>query len=243
MKHSELDILRITHTHSDCVDVIGLYESEMTKYFPFDWKHAYLTNKEFPTTTNSSFYVYDENDPYPLRWLQVLQKLDCEYIFLDHEDMFLYKNCDDEVLIDAINVFLREGGEYLRLIKSDQSNYFAHKTCEGLYQLKMSSKWIFSIQPSIWKRESLIKVLRCNPDVDVWQLEVKSQKSMKKFHIQSYFAHRNGAKRGLHHYDSEIYPYIATAIGKGKWNLTEYGEMLFPLFLANGVDPSIRGWF
>lgn len=243
MKINDLDILRITHTHSDCLDVLSLYEDEMIKYFPFDWKHAYLTNKKFSTIMNSHFFVYDETDSYPLRWLKILEELKCEYIFLDHEDMFLYEECDYKTLTNVIDAFLTDAGEYLRLVKSDQSNYRAHEKCADLYRLKSSSKWIFSIQPSIWKRETLIKVLRCNPDVDVWKLEVRSQKVMKKLRVQSYFAHRNGVKRGIHHYDSEIYPYIATAIGKGKWNLTEYGERLFPLFLAKGIDPSSRGWF
>ena len=33
-------------------------------------------------------------------------------------------------------------------------------------------------------------------------------------------------KRGAHHYDSSVYPYIATAIVKGKWNVTEYKNEL-----------------
>jgi len=243
MNINNLDILRVTHTHTDCLDVVGLYEDGMTQFFPYKWPHVYLVNKEFPSSMGSKFHLYDEVESYPTRWLSFLKTIKTEYIFLDHEDMFLYEQCDSNSMSRVIDGFIENHGDYLRLIKSDQSNYFLVEGSQDLYKLKNSSKWIFSIQPSIWKRQALIDVLEKNPDVNVWQLEVKSQKVMKNLNIQSYFSHRNGAKRGLHHFDSEIYPYVATAIGKGKWNLTEYGEKLFPLFIKFKLDPSVRGWF
>jgi hypothetical protein len=240
---NHLDILRVTHTHTDCLDVVELYEDQMSQFFPFKWPHIYLANKEFATDMGSKFHLYNEMEPYPTRWLKFLKAINSEYIFLDHEDMFLYEQCDLASLTSVIGAFVENDGDYLRLIKSDQSNYILVEGCQDLYKLKNSSKWIFSIQPSIWKRQALVDVLEKNSEVDVWQLEVKSQKVVKKLNIQSYFSHRNGAKRGLHHYDSEIYPYVATAIGKGQWNLTEYGEKLFPLFIKFKLDPSARGWF
>ena len=243
MNIKHLDILRVTHTHTDCLDVVKLYEDGMTQFFPYTWPHIYLVNKEFPSSMGSKFHLYNEAESYPSRWLSFLKAIKTEYIFLDHEDMFLYEQCDSNAMSRVIGSFIANDGDYLRFIKSDQSNYFLVEGSKDLYKLKNSSKWIFSIQPSIWKRKALIDVLEKNPDVDVWQLEVKSQKVVKKLNIQSYFTHRNGVKRGLHHFDSEIYPYVATAIGKGKWNLTEYGEKLFPLFIKFKLDPSVRGWF
>jgi len=38
------------------------------------------------------------------------------------------------------------------------------------------------------------------------------------------------SKRGQSHYDSNIYPYFATAIVKGSWNLKEYNEELTEIF-------------
>lgn len=37
-------------------------------------------------------------------------------------------------------------------------------------------------------------------------------------------------KRGMSHYDSSIWPYIATAIVKGRWNFSEYPNELKYLF-------------
>ena len=43
------------------------------------------------------------------------------------------------------------------------------------------------------------------------------------------------------HWDSKTYPYIATAIVKGKWNLSEYQSELGFILNSNRVDLSARG--
>ena len=48
-------------------------------------------------------------------------------------------------------------------------------------------------------------------------------------------------KRGQFHWDSTIYPYFATAIVKGKWNFSDYEDMLKPILEDNNIDFVIRG--
>jgi len=43
------------------------------------------------------------------------------------------------------------------------------------------------------------------------------------------------------HWDSSIYPYVATAIVKGKWNTSQYSKELNILFKDYDIDPSVRG--
>jgi hypothetical protein len=50
-------------------------------------------------------------------------------------------------------------------------------------------------------------------------------------------------KRGLNHYDSSIYPYIATALVRGKWNLSEYNFELKPLLEKYKIEINLRGIF
>jgi len=51
------------------------------------------------------------------------------------------------------------------------------------------------------------------------------------------------AKRGLYDYDSNIFPYIATAIVKGKWNYSEYKNELDILFDMYKINKMERGVF
>ena len=132
---------------------------------------------------------------------------------------------------------------HIRLIKNDGAIVSQVNQIPSLYKINNKSDWIFSIQPSFWKITSLKKILSKCFDCNIWELELKAQKIVKKMSIDCYYAHQNGKKRGLHHYDSDIYPYIATAIGKGKWNFCEYENELRPLLKKHLIDPSIRGVF
>jgi hypothetical protein len=42
-------------------------------------------------------------------------------------------------------------------------------------------------------------------------------------------------------YDSLVFPYVATAINKGKWNLNEYHPELNPMFEEYNINPFERG--
>ena len=48
-------------------------------------------------------------------------------------------------------------------------------------------------------------------------------------------------KRGTYHYDSTIYPFIATAIVKGKWNTMEYVKELTELSAEFNINLDLRG--
>lgn len=53
----------------------------------------------------------------------------------------------------------------------------------------------------------------------------------------------NEPKRGLYHWDSFCFPYIATAIVKGKWNFLEYSKELSILLEKYNINKNIRGVF
>jgi hypothetical protein len=49
-------------------------------------------------------------------------------------------------------------------------------------------------------------------------------------------------KRGLQHYDSTVYPCIATAVVKGVWNISEYPEEMKSIINEFNIDCRKRGW-
>jgi hypothetical protein len=61
--------------------------------------------------------------------------------------------------------------------------------------------------------------------------------------ISGLYYYNEEPKRGGNHYDSSIYPYIATALVKGKWNLSEYKKELGTLLEQYNIDKDLRGVF
>jgi hypothetical protein len=238
-------ICHVTFTHTDCSDVWKLYFPQMERYFPSKMAHYVCVEKNDVRIPKEKHQViYDERQKYPKRLYNCLSTLeDYEYVFFDHEDMFLY----DFPMVEKLQRYyqLCQAGrfDHIRLIKGGKCVSASVRDCPTLYELLPKSQWIFSIQPSFWRRSTLMEILKRNLDVNIWDLELKSQKVVKKTKLKAAFSYLAGQRRGFHHFDNNVYPYIATAIGKGKWNLGEYGVELERLLFDANIDPSERGWF
>ena len=238
-------ICHVTFTHSDCADVWSLYFPQMEKYFQSGMNHYVLLNSEdnrIPDVCQQ--IIYNDQRPYPERLYQCLKQLgDFEYIFFDHEDMFLYDHPIMSKLQEYYLLCKNREFDHIRLIKGGDATYEPVKNCPSLYRFSLKSKWIFSIQPSFWHRETLMAIIEKNLNANIWELETRSQKVVRKLGLRAAFSYRAGQRRGTHHFDNSVYPYIATAIGKGKWNLSEYGVELEPLLRQHNIDYQSRGWF
>lgn len=236
-------ICHLTYTHSDYADIWPIYFTQMKRFWDKEIEHCVaIDGQEDLLPANVSPIIYDDSLPYPKRLLSVLERLkEFDYVFFDHEDMLLYSEPDHKELKIYYSSMVAGNFDYIRMIKAEGSiNKVAHGI-PSLYCIDLQSKWIFSIQPSFWKRKALIKILEENSNINIWEFELKSQKAVKKLKLKAAFSHRKGAKRGLHHYDNNVYPYIATAIVKGKWNLVEYPNELGKLLLEHNINPKLRG--
>ena len=75
------------------------------------------------------------------------------------------------------------------------------------------------------------------PSLNIWDFE-RAVTSIDNH----YMVRLGGEKqRGTRHCDSIVFPYIATAINKGKWNMSEYREELDKLFGEYNINPFERG--
>jgi hypothetical protein len=245
MKEFDYRICHLTYTHTDCADVWPVYFHQMQQFFNMGMEHIVTVNglhHDLPSYVRP--VIYDDALPYPQRLLSCLEQLrEFDYIFFDHEDMFLYGEPDQQELGGYYACLTSGELDHIRMIKGGDCIYEQMKGIPTLFRLDLRSKWIFSIQPGFWRRTVLMDVLTANQNVNIWDLEVKSQKAVKKLKLKAGFSYRQGAKRGVHHFDNDVYPYIATAIVKGKWNLGEYRHELEALLEQNGINPAVRGVF
>ena len=242
------DLAWITHTHSDYFDCTNIYQSQMLKYLgdTFFDNHLYLTDRNSSsgfTLTGDCFY-YDPSLPYPSRLLSVLSNLSTEHVFLDHEDMFLLGKPDLTPILNSFAYMKEINASSLRFVRTSVSKYVSTESTsciKALSSISLRSSWIFSIQPSIWKRSDLISVLTSNPSCNIWQLEERSQNIVKGLNQQHLVLCSPSEQRGSAHFDPVEYPHIATAIFKGKWTLSEHRELLGDVLNYYGIDPTVRG--
>jgi len=240
----------ITHTHTDYYDVCKIYNGEMPKFTfgeEFWENHYYLINtnhleNQYKYELSGNFFYYDEQLSYPTRLLNILSNLKSEIIFLDHEDMFLYGKANLEIISIAVKMLIDKKLDSVRFVKNLNANYLNLPNEDSIQLIDPKSEWLFSIQPSIWRKDKLISILKKNLNLNIWQLEERSQKTVKNFGIKIGVLSGKYVQRGKSHSNSEYYPYVATAIFKGKWTLSEYKEELNLVLNNYGINPNIRGF-
>jgi len=216
----------VVYTHTDYKHVWPLWFGQTKKYLN-DFKKIIFVNKN-DSDIPSDYQVveYDDSLPYNLRVSSCLEKLDQnETIIFHHEDMFLYNEPKLDILNEFILLVNQNPETLIKLLRAGTgiSQPFLHK---NLFSNPPGLN--YSIQPTLIKVELLHKIYSTNFGSSIWDFEKNAGGNMNT--LYSYYCYNNENLRGLAHYDSNIYPYVATAIVKGEWNVQEYKNELMDLF-------------
>ena len=223
----------VVYTHTDVKDVWVPFFDRLKKYMS-DYKTYICVDKDdtdIPTEYHKIYY--NTQLKYTERLSESLSQIKEEVILFMHEDMILYdtpnydyiQKCAKYVELKSIDsvklIYLGEGG--------------IESPIDSTLVLNDYSK--FSIQPTIIRKSILEDMAKNVGAISIWEFELAivgvGMDFMPKF--------GNEIRRGLHHYDSIVYPYIATAINKGKWNTTEYKKELHIIFEEYNINPFERG--
>ena len=97
------------------------------------------------------------------------------------------------------------------------------------------------MQATIWRKDRFIELYNAAKQEKWFECEAY-ETACRNLRIEGLYYYNNEPRRGGHH-DSSIYPYIATAVVRGKWNLKEYRNELEPILQSFNIDPQERGIF
>ena len=218
----------LLYTHSDYSWVWKYWHQQTDKYLS-DIKKICLVNSNSEFRDDYNIFRYDDRMNYKNRVISCLKKIDEEevVIFL-HEDMFLYDLPKFDILNEYKDLIVQEKCHSIKLIRAfenlEQSILHKNLLINPSYQL-------FSIQPTLIKVKTLKNIFLNVPGDNIWVFESNtSNKYLKNFISLCSFNKNFDKKRGKYHYDSSIFPYICTAVIKGKWNFKEYKKELFEIF-------------
>ena len=226
----------ITISHTDCETLWDPYFDSYSEFFNHD-KHIVLIN-ELTDKIPHEQILYSKNTKYSNRLIDGLKKTQTEYVLISFEDMILYDNVKINELTSVIKTMsLKPEYLFIRLIKSGiHSNI---KFEDKLFVIN-NSDFQFSITPTIWRTSNLLTLLEDLKELSIWDLEINGDMLFKHKNIKSLYYYDNDKPRGGH-YDSSIYPHICTSIVKGKWNLSEYNDILSPIIKKYNINVNERG--
>jgi hypothetical protein len=201
------------------------------------WPIFFITNKLIPNYPEDNQYIYSDTDNYSDVWITVLNKINSEFFIYLQEDFILYDDVKIKKLIEYTDLLKNSEYSFVRLIKSGEVN---QKISDTLYEIHPSNEFIFAMQTTIWKTKEYIQILE-NVHEEKWLETDKYKQYMSENKIKGLCHYDNEPKRGGNHWDSNVYPYIATALVKGKWITSEYGHELDIILKKYNITKEKRG--
>ena len=231
------DITVVTYSNSNCADVWPMYLGQLQKHAGSLQHHLFADGGDVPAF--GLMTLYNSDDPYYLQWTKCLKNVNTDYVIYMQEDFVLYDDVDYAALQRYVNFLESSDYSFVRLIRAN-FDMSSRPIRDDLFEVNQSNEDIFHMQATLWKKS----------DIEKLYLEAKSVKwleaphwrdAARKLDIRGAFAYNGERFRGKYHCDSAVFPYICTAVSRGKWNMNEYGAELTPLLEKYSIDPQVRG--
>lgn len=227
------NMVLVIYTHTDMQDIWTPFFDRMKEYMS-QYKTYIFVNKDSDLIPEEYIKIfYDDSKKYTERLTSCINHVKEDVILFTHEDMILYSTPDYDLLQKYEEYILNEKANGIKLIATTPNTFQKSELDDTLVTSEYSK---FSIQPTIIKRQTFYNLFE-NKSFNIWEFE--DNINANDLHFMAFKGYEK--KRGIFHYDSLVYPYIATAINKGKWNLTEYQPELNIIFEKYNINPFDRG--
>lgn len=233
----------VFYSHSDYSDAWGPMFGQTNKHYDDSCKKYLFVNKgEYKVPSCWTIIQYDDNLPYQQRVASCLEQLESEdKIIFHHEDMFLLNKPDYKKLLEVERMVEQEEAHFIKLCKATyRPHEFYLERASDVFHCPRDLA--FAIQPTMCKVKNLLTIYQQTPGSNIWEFEANSNITCARNNMVCCFVNQEGEQRiGMYHWESFTYPYVATAIVKGKWNTEDYASQLRVIFNEYSIDPTVRG--
>ena len=233
------DLVLIIDTNSNYSDVWKPCFTRLDKHFP-DVKKYVFTDSSENIPEHYTPIIYDNNASYRNQLLSCLKQIKEKYIIYTSEDYILYSDVNYQEIENISNTLDETKHSFCKFIKGpEKTNIFKG----NLYEIDPEDRNFFAQQASIWKTEDFTAVFETAPSENTrMQHEPGGSAICRQLGFTGLQHYSGTKKRGIHHYDSSIFPCVATAVVKGLWNISEYPQEMTEIIKEFKINVSQRGW-
>jgi hypothetical protein len=232
----------VVYTHSDFDDVLELFLKQYKKclsYFPLSigTNNKKLIEDKYSNQYSfiKNIYEYNDADEYYDRIKSILSNINTKYVLFNHEVNVIQNPVPIENIKKIIDEMESKTMDQLRLSDSGEKNPVYS---EDTFVHKIEGPYYISIQPGIWKRDTLLDVITKFPNTAYRDAEKKEiQDYVKQFN--NYYATTVNDIRSDNINVSvfSLFPIIhMTSVGKYRRDLPYINNIL----IENNIDPNIR---
>jgi len=238
-----MSLALVIDTNSRYSDVWEPCFGQLDKLFPRSIKkYAFVDRKEEELPDKITPIKYDDLETYRNQLLSCISQVEEDYILYTSEDHILYDTVSETKLFSLVDIMRAGDVSFIKLLRGPEAltgNYDGHK---DLFAVNPYDNNFFAQQAGLWKTRDFQKVFEESPPSNGrMEQEPGGSAICRRLRFVGLQCYNGEKKRGMVHYDSNTFPYIATAVVKGRWNLSEYPFELGAVLAQYAIDPHVRG--
>ena len=243
----DYSVCLVVNTVSHCKDLWEMFFGQIDLHYP-DNKIYVFTDDKVGLPENVTPICYDPKDNFRTQYLSCIRQVKEDFVIYLNEDYILYDDVNAGLMSEYVELMKADSCiSFIKTNKSINSTQRRYKGRSDLMYLSPNRDYFFSQNTALWRRNDLEMVHEAGPDLHIGdlrtelQFEVEANKVCRNLKLHGLYMYHGEPKRGKYHYDSSVFPYVATAIIKGKWNLGEYSNELHPLLKKYKINSEVRG--
>ncbi len=231
----------VTWSNTEYDDIWPMYFGRLKRHLQFEKSYIFLNNTSENVPDGHVQLINNEQDPFYKRFLECLERVEEDYILYFQEDHIFYEDVDQGKLEELFKYLQESSLSFIRVLKSGELGGSLIR--ENLYSIPSTSPYLFSQQTAIWKKSDLMAFTKMYRPCDYRDAEAYGSMAMSSMGFTGAYYYEGEPQRGSLHFDSRFFPYIATAVCKGQWNLRQYPVLLQEALDEYGIDSTIRGHY
>lgn len=236
-----MNICILLHTHSDYSDLWDIIFKRFKIYGP-NYDLYVLSNKIIEQYDTTKTIVYKSHIPFAERILNASTTLDYEYILLMRDSDILVGPTDVIKLSYLEETIKKYDIDSLRLNNSGVNDNDLHNIIENdCYYINENSDYLFSLYPTIWKKRSLLDLMKNFKTYKYYDMECKEINNFCKKY-KNCFVYNEACK--IRQYN-ERYAHIIKFIHilqHGKWTYVHDPSYVLEIKKEFNIDLTKRGF-
>lgn len=229
-----MDKALIVNSHSSNIECLKLFFKCMERYIGQDYFssiYLFIDESDYVSPDYVTDVYYNPNDNFRDQMVFCLGHVREEILLYSNDDYLFYETADLDLANQLVDELISSDLSFIKFCHTDLEAYKEYKP--KLLLIDKSCENTYSQTLTFWKTKDILKIhRRCPPSEigakgDIFgHLEVVAKHICRHLDIKGVCYYNNESKRGAVHFDTEVFPHIASAIGRGGHWTTEYPEEL-----------------
>lgn len=224
----------VINSHSSNIECLSMFFKCMETYVGVDYFeniYLFINHSDFQAPNYVRTIYYDPEESFKKQMCHCLSFVNDDIILYCNEDYLFYDYANLAKANSLLQLFKTTSPlDFIKFVHTDIEKY--NKYSDFLYIIDRSSRNNFSQTLSFWRTETFKKIHDLCPDSEIGEkgdhsmhLENVAKDVCRELGVSGLCYYEGEKKRGMAHFDTNVFPHIASAINRGKWT-SEYPDEL-----------------